>query len=524
MSKARIYARNLAANWIGYGANLAVVFFLSPFVVHTLGETRYGVWSLVVSLTGYLGLVELGTRAGLGRHINYYLGKGDVGRVNTIFNTAMLIFAAAGLVLLAAAGVLAYFFGTLFPKVPADLVPRARLVIPIVAVSVWLGLPGAAFRQVLRAFDRFDLQNGVDLAVVALRTVGVVAVLTYGGGLLGLAVVQTLSSALGVAGAWALARRVFPELRLRPTLATRSGFRELFGFSIWAFLGSIAYRLLYTTDTVVIAALLGPAQVTFYAIAGTLVIRMRDVLGQATSVLVPQMIKDCARPDYYSLKNLYRKGTTLAMAVSIPLLVGLICFGREFLVLWMGPKFAASYPVLLILALSQFPTVAFVMAGPFYAGFNKVRLAALLTLAQGVINLGLSLVFVMVLGQGIAGVAWGTFYPRVVFAFIGGYLGTRFARIPFGRFLSSEAPRWLLATALFGGVCWVGANLPVESTWPSFFARVGAVGLLYAPIAWAVLLQEEDKRRLLDYLASHRPRWGRAGVAVGHTSDGSTGE
>ena len=26
MSKARIYARNLAANWIGYGANLVVMF------------------------------------------------------------------------------------------------------------------------------------------------------------------------------------------------------------------------------------------------------------------------------------------------------------------------------------------------------------------------------------------------------------------------------------------------------------------------------------------------------------------
>lgn len=43
MSKAGIYARNLAANWIGYGANPVVMFFLSPFVVRSLGDTAYGV-------------------------------------------------------------------------------------------------------------------------------------------------------------------------------------------------------------------------------------------------------------------------------------------------------------------------------------------------------------------------------------------------------------------------------------------------------------------------------------------------
>ena len=40
MSRARIYARNLTANWVGYAANLAVMFFMSPFVVHTLGDVQ----------------------------------------------------------------------------------------------------------------------------------------------------------------------------------------------------------------------------------------------------------------------------------------------------------------------------------------------------------------------------------------------------------------------------------------------------------------------------------------------------
>lgn len=65
MSRARIYARNLAANWIGHGASLVVMFFLSPFVIYTLGQVEYGIWSLLTVLTGYMGVLDLGVMCAL---------------------------------------------------------------------------------------------------------------------------------------------------------------------------------------------------------------------------------------------------------------------------------------------------------------------------------------------------------------------------------------------------------------------------------------------------------------------------
>ncbi|GAG42518.1 unnamed protein product, partial [marine sediment metagenome] len=62
MSESRIYARNLAANWTAHGANMVVLFFLSPFIVHTLGKVEYGIWGLLSVLTGYMGIFDLGIR------------------------------------------------------------------------------------------------------------------------------------------------------------------------------------------------------------------------------------------------------------------------------------------------------------------------------------------------------------------------------------------------------------------------------------------------------------------------------
>ena len=41
----KIY-RNAAANGLGFAAQLAVAFFLSPVLVHALGDARNGIWSL----------------------------------------------------------------------------------------------------------------------------------------------------------------------------------------------------------------------------------------------------------------------------------------------------------------------------------------------------------------------------------------------------------------------------------------------------------------------------------------------
>src|SRR5436190_17042547 len=41
-------------------ASVLITFFVSPIVVAALGDERYGVWAIVMSMTGYLGIADLG--------------------------------------------------------------------------------------------------------------------------------------------------------------------------------------------------------------------------------------------------------------------------------------------------------------------------------------------------------------------------------------------------------------------------------------------------------------------------------
>ena len=53
-------ARNTLWNYAGFAINMATSFVLFPFVVGRLGDAAAGIWLLLGSVTGYMGLMELG--------------------------------------------------------------------------------------------------------------------------------------------------------------------------------------------------------------------------------------------------------------------------------------------------------------------------------------------------------------------------------------------------------------------------------------------------------------------------------
>jgi len=66
----RRIAQNVLSNWFALAVTTLVGFFLSPFVVHHLGNVVYGVWVIIGSLVSYMGLLDLGLRGAVTRFVS----------------------------------------------------------------------------------------------------------------------------------------------------------------------------------------------------------------------------------------------------------------------------------------------------------------------------------------------------------------------------------------------------------------------------------------------------------------------
>src|SRR5260370_29592777 len=219
--------RNVAANWGGFAFSILVTFFLSPFVVRHLGNGAYGVWTLIGSLTGYLGLLDMGVRGAVTRYVARFHAQANHQQANETASSAMMIFSSAGLLAI----LISVALGALALNrlhVPEDLQAQARIVLLIAGVTVAISLVGGVFGGILVALQRFDLVNLIEIITSGLRALVIVFALRGGSGIAAWALIQLGAGLLSSLANAVLVVRLYPELRIRPSYAYRPPFKLIF--------------------------------------------------------------------------------------------------------------------------------------------------------------------------------------------------------------------------------------------------------------------------------------------------------
>src|SRR5258708_33318032 len=90
--------KNVSSGWVALATNILVGVFLSPYILHRLGDASFGIWVLIFSLTGYYGLFDLGIRSSIIRYVSKYTATGDREKLTQFVNTALFSYTCIGVV------------------------------------------------------------------------------------------------------------------------------------------------------------------------------------------------------------------------------------------------------------------------------------------------------------------------------------------------------------------------------------------------------------------------------------------
>lgn len=410
--RARHIARNVLFNWFGTIANMAVGFFLSPFILHRLGNVAYGVWVLAVSVVGYLGLLDLGMQSSVLRFVSQGHTQQNHQAASDATSAALWVRLQISAIALLLSGGLAAVFPHVF-KIPPELASDARKAILLIGATTAITLSFGVVGGIISALNRYDLQNYVGLVQTAIRVVGIVIVLRGGHGIVGIAVCEFFATLAGkLLQVW-IARVLYPELRIRLSRPSTETLRKIWSYSAYTFLVTIAVQLVYQTDNLVVGAFVSPAAVTFYAIANSLCRYATQLISSISGTFLPAASTYEAAGDSAGLLMLYKNGTRTSLVVSLPMLITLIVRGSSFIGLWMGQQYShSSGIVLVILAVPLIFAFANHAAGSIAFGVEKHKTMARWAIGEGIGNLVLSVVLVH--WYGIYGVAIGTLVPSLI--------------------------------------------------------------------------------------------------------------
>ncbi len=409
--RVRHIARNVFSNWLATAANMAVGFFLAPFIVHSLGVVAYGVWVLAISAVSYLSLLDLGMRSSVLRFVSKGHTKGDHAAASDAVSAALWVRLQISAVVLLGSAALAATFDRFF-HVPPELAGDARKAVMIIGLTVGFSMTIGVFGAVLSALNRYDLNSAVVLIQLVIRVTGVVIVLRSGRGIVAIALCELFATIVSDSLLLVFMRRIYPELRIRIRNPNREVLRQLWSYSFYSFLITIAVQLVYQTDNLVVGAFVSTAAVTFYSIGNSLCRYTDQLVGAMTLTFVPAASTYEAAGETLMLKALYRNGTRALLSISLPILVTLMIRGRTFIGLWMGPMYTErSGTVLMILAVALFFSLPNNTAAAIAYGVEKHKITAKWSIFEAVTNLLLSMTLAHWFG--LYGVALGTLIPSL---------------------------------------------------------------------------------------------------------------
>jgi O-antigen/teichoic acid export membrane protein len=400
--------KNVGSSWFALGLNILVGIFISPYIIHHLGDDAYGLWVLIFSITGYYGLFDLGIRSSIVRYVATYSATRNQEELNRLISTALFTYSGIGTIaiLITLAGT--FCVDSIF-RIEPGFLHTARWLFLIVGSAVALGFPIGVFGGVLEGLQRFYPLNFTSIGATLLRAAAIVIAIRHGHGLLAVAAITvSLPLISGLVNA-ILVLSILP-LRLSIKNFNRDSVRRIAAYSSSTFVIIVASRLRFKTDAVVIGTFVSAAAITYFTIGSKLVDYAGEVVSGLAQVFVPMSSESDATGDLAGLRKIFVAGNRACALIIFPIAAILIILGKSVIEAWVGARYvAASYPVLLVLVIPSTFMLAQSASSRVLFGMAKHKTLAIVTLLEGSANLFLSIVLVRRFG--ILGDAVGTAIP-----------------------------------------------------------------------------------------------------------------
>lgn len=464
--------------------NMIAGLIYTPWMISKIGQSNYGLYTLATSLITMF-VIDFGMSAAVTRFVSKYNAAGNQEAVNNLLGIVYKLYMLLDAVIFTVLLVVSFFLETIYSNLSSADLETFKILYLIVGLFSIISFPFTNLNGILTAYEQFVGLKLADLFHKAFIIIAMVIALLCGYGVLALVTVNAISGILTIIIKLVIIRRK-TAVRVNFKYFDREILKEIFGFSVWTTVSSLAQRLIFNISPSIIAAVsvtgavgcavFGLSQTiegyvfTFaMAINGMFMPRISKIIyeGKKETELVPLMI---------------RIGRIQCMIIGL-LIMGFIAFGRSFIIdIWNKPDFSQSYLGAVLLILPSFFYLPMEIANTTLIVENKVKLQAYVFVFMGVLNLCLSLILSKYFGAlGASASIFVAYMVRTILMAIIHHKVLHLNMLKFFNEVFIKLSPWLLITLA------VGIALEYFNPITNKYLRFGANGIVFVVI-FAVLM------------------------------------
>jgi O-antigen/teichoic acid export membrane protein len=481
---------------VGIGGSIVIAFLLSPFLIHTLGDTNYGVWSVIAALTGYMALLDLGVSSAVAKYVSKYKALDDYPSLNKVMNTALLLLLCVSVLLVVVSPLLSSgmvrFFG--FEDELANTVGKL-IIVASVDIAIFVAtnvLVGAYY-----GFQRYEIINAVNLTVAIGKALAFYWALSNGHGLLAMGVISLLCNVIVTTLLFLVLKKIEPGVRLNPAGASKATAFSIYDYSKYTFLSMLAMQLVYYSDAFVIGYFLSAAAITIYTIPWSLSEYTNKLMLAVTQTFVPVFSEQDATEGSQVIYNTYITGTKFMLVLSNLVCLGVLANGDFFIALWMGEKYAVQCSAILaILFTTQLIKGPQLLSYSILLGTSNHKRYSYYNFGFSILNLILSILLVQKFG--LVGVAAGTAITQItLYGIVTPVLTLRAINASLLGYLKKTYFRILPSSALLFVLLKYLSTLKTPDSYAVLLGQAGVAAFVYLVSVYFTLL-DSDERQIIN--------------------------
>lgn len=400
-------------SYVSIVANTLIQLLYTPFLIRLLGQSEYGLYSLISSVVGYLTILDLGFGNAIVVYTTKYRAQKKFDEEKKLHGMFMIIFCIIG-VIAGIGGLILYFnVNNLFgATMTAKELAKAKTMMLILTFNLVITFIFTIYQSILSAYEKFIFQKALAIISTILRPLIMIPLLFLGFKSIAMVVVITVLNILVLFSNYFYCRKKL-KVKVKYCGFDKALFGVIFSYSIWLFLASIVDKINWSVDQFVLGMVSGTVAVSLYSVAtnfNTIFINLSTAISGLLLPKMTKMVESKSTPE--TLTAEFVKVGRLQFYIMFLVTSGFILFGKEFIMWWAGKEYKVSYYVTLCLVVPALFSLIQNVGLSIMQAMNKFKFKALSTFIMSGFNILISVFLAK--RYGAVGAALGTTISLVI--------------------------------------------------------------------------------------------------------------
>lgn len=480
-------------SYVNIGLTNIIGLILTPFIIRSLGDSEYGLYTLIGSFVAYLSILDLGLNNAIIRYTSKYRAQNDKQGEENFLATTFIIYSAisAFVVIL---GIILYFQLPIIFKdsLTESQISEAEKMFLILIFNLAITLPGGAFTAICNAYEKFIFPRFIKIIKYISRAAIILAFVTIYPYAITLVWIDTI---LNIIIILITAYFVFKKLKIRIKLIhwNRKLVADIFSYSIWIFLSAIVMNMQWNAGQVILGISANTITVAIFGVGVMLGGYYGAFAGAINTLLLPQATKmSVTNNNEKSYNSAIQRVGRLNGFILFLILGGFWVYGKDFIILWVGETYISSWEIAILIMIAMTLPLLQAFGNSILEAKKKNRFRSLIGLFT--VSSAVIISIFLVPTHNFRGVIYPLFIALILNSLIMAWYYNKVFGYQFFSFLRNVILKPIIILIPIGFISAVIRTIWDINTWLELGAQIGVFVLVYLLATYFLIMNTEEKK------------------------------